>query len=293
VTLAPTFSLDELNRMAPSAISAVLADVFEHAPEVAVAAAARAPFDTVTALHSAMLDEIAGWPSDQVLRFLNNHPDLTGPGERRPDLTPDSSREQAGAGLDRLHPEQAQLLAAWNREYRARFGFPFIICAARHSRDSILAEFARRRHGDPATERLTALAEISRITALRLVRKVEGRGAPNAHGQLSTHLLDTATGRPAAGITIALYLMAEGGSEFVTGSVSNMDGRTDTPLIAGRPIPNGTWELRFELGQYLSGQSPTPLLGMVPIRFTTSEPEAHYHIPLLFTPWSYTTYRGS
>ena len=279
--------------MSRGEIAALLGDVFEHAPEVGEAIAGQAPFASVTALHAALLGEIDRWPADRVFRFLNNHPDLAAPAQRREPLTPDSAREQAGVGLDRMTPEQAKRLAEWNIKYRARFGFPFIICALRHSRDSIIAEFARRQEGTSSNELRNALTEIGRISALRLARKVTGVGLPRVHGALSTHILDTANGVPAAGIPIELYVLGEGTNELVARTVSNRDGRTDVPLIAGRPVPNGTYELCFDLTSHLASSERKPLLGVVPIRFTTNEPEAHYHIPLLFTPWSYTTYRGS
>ena len=114
---------------------------------------------------------------------------------------------------------------------------------------------------------------------------------PPVHGRLSTHLLDTTHGLPAAGVPIELYVLsADGSAALVAEAISNADGRTTAPLVSGRPIPNGTYELRFSLGAYLSGAG---FLDVVPIRFKTTEPEAHYHVPLLFTPWSYSTYRGS
>jgi 2-oxo-4-hydroxy-4-carboxy-5-ureidoimidazoline decarboxylase len=80
-------------------------------------------------------------------------------------------------------------------------------------------------------------------------------------------------------------------------AVTNDDGRTEAPLIAGRPIPIGSYELRFAIGDYYARvkavRADPPFLDIVPIRFAVAEPEGHYHVPLLCTPWSYTTYRGS
>jgi 2-oxo-4-hydroxy-4-carboxy-5-ureidoimidazoline decarboxylase len=287
----PTVSLAELNEMSRNDFVAVLGDVFEHAPWVAETAYACRPFAIVTALHEAMLAAITALPAEQVTAFLDNHPDLAGPAARREPLTADSAREQAGAGLDSLSGDETARLAQWNTQYRSLFGFPFIICALRHTKDSIFAECTRRLAGDPSEERRTALSEIARISALRLAHKVDGPGMPAVHGRLSTHLLDTARGRPASGIPIELYRVpADGLAVLVAEAVSNEDGRTDAPLICGRPIPIGTYQLRFSLGAYLSGAG---FLDVVPIRFKVAEPEAHYHVPLLFTPWSYSTYRGS
>ncbi|MEI6723172.1 MAG: hydroxyisourate hydrolase, partial [Betaproteobacteria bacterium] len=78
---------------------------------------------------------------------------------------------------------------------------------------------------------------------------------------------------------------------------TNKDGRTDTPLIAGRPVPIGTYELRFAVAGYFKSRgvalADPPFLDVVPIRFAVAEAEGHYHVPLVMTPWGYATYRGS
>ncbi len=198
-TKSPALALAALNTMPPAGFAAALGDIFEDAPWVAEGAAAHRPFATVAELHDAMLVVLAAAPPEAVAGFLNHHPDLAGPAARMPQLTAHSSDEQAGAGFDELTPEETSRLVRWNAEFRARFGFPFIICVRRHTQASIFAEFARRFAGDPETERRAALDEIARITALRLAARVTGVGMPKVHGELSTHLLDTARGRPAAG----------------------------------------------------------------------------------------------
>ena len=93
-----------------------------------------------------------------------------------------------------------------------------------------------------------------------------------------------------------MTLLADGSAQLVSEAVSNEHGRTDAPLVGGRPIPIGCYELHFSLARYFAQHAPShgpAFLGMVPVRFNVAEPEAHYHIPLLFTPWSYSTYRGN
>ena len=84
---------------------------------------------------------------------------------------------------------------------------------------------------------------------------------------------------------------------IIARATSNHDGRTDAPLIGGQPLPIGRYELRFHLGDYFGRmgvqQDDPPFLDVVPVRFAIAEPEGHYHVPLLVTPWSYSTYRGS
>ena len=113
---------------------------------------------------------------------------------------------------------------------------------------------------------------------------------PVTTGRLSTHVLDTVTGRPAPGVRIALHEIGDSARALLKETVTNADGRTDAPLIAGEPLRIGTYELTFHMGDYFGGAG---FLDIVPIRFSIAEPEGHYHVPLLVTPWSYTTYRGS
>lgn len=118
-----------------------------------------------------------------------------------------------------------------------------------------------------------------------------------ADGFLTTHVLDTARGRPAEGVRIVLWKVTGAGRvEAVAQSVTNADGRTDAPILPRERFETGTWELVFHAGDYLraTGQAGAePLfLDEVPIRFGMAE-AAHYHVPLLLSPYGYSTYRGS
>ena len=114
--------------------------------------------------------------------------------------------------------------------------------------------------------------------------------------RLSTHVLDTANGAPARGVGVTLHRI-EGERQHLVASVStNADGRTDQPLLAGDSFKPGTYVLTFDVGGYFAkrGGAPSPpFLDLIPIRFTIGDPEGHYHVPLLVSPWSYSTYRGS
>lgn len=116
-------------------------------------------------------------------------------------------------------------------------------------------------------------------------------------GYLTTHVLDTARGCPAAGLKIMLYKVSGNSHQKLAEVVTNADGRTDGPILPAEAFKTGTYELVFCAGDYLraSGQAgEDPLfLDEIPIRFGMSDPEAHYHVPLLLSPFSYSTYRGS
>ena len=319
-------TLEALNGMPAASFVAVLAEVFEHAPWVAEAAASGRPYPTVAALHQGMMQAVGAAPAERLLGFIAGHPEL-GSRVARAEWTDASQAEQGGLGLDRLSAEEFERFSRLNAAYREKFRFPFIICVRRHTRDSILRQFERRLHNDAPTERAAALAEIGLITRLRLTGKVDGPGRPITTGRLSTHVLDTSAGRPAKGVKITLHEIGGSARSLLRETISNADGRTDQPLIAGEPLRIGSYELSFHVGDYFAqyhaqassrhpeeraskderpGPSPfegrlrresqsdgSSFLDVVPVRFSIAEPEGHYHVPLLATPWSYTTYRGS
>ena len=105
---------------------------------------------------------------------------------------------------------------------------------------------------------------------------------------LTTHVLDTMRGRPAAGMTIELWSLDQ--SKMLKSVQTNSDGRTDTPLLSGAEMSAGTYELIFFVGDYFGERR---FLDRVPVRFVISDAASKYHVPLLVSPWSYSTYRGS
>ena len=116
--------------------------------------------------------------------------------------------------------------------------------------------------------------------------------------RLSTHVLDTAHGVPAAGVRLTLHRLADdGGREFVTERITNQDGRTDSPLLTGEVIPTGRYQLTFLAGDYFRSRAvplpDPPFVDVVQLQFGIADASGHYHVPLLVSPWSYATYRGS
>ena len=117
-------------------------------------------------------------------------------------------------------------------------------------------------------------------------------------GSLTTHVLDLARGCPAADVRIELWRLDATGSGrgLLVTTRTNADGRTAESLLAGADFTTGGYELLFDVGEYFARQGATtaqPFLGQVPVRFYIAEPTVHYHVPLLVTPWGYSTYRGS
>jgi len=290
--------LVELNACSQSDFVAALANVFEHSPWIAEQAAGARPFVGLHQLFEVMKAAIERAPAELKLALIKAHPDLANKTQRAAGLTADSTAEQDSVGLDRLSDAEYEAFERVNNAYRAKFGFPYIVCVRRQTRDSILRDFERRLPNDAATEMKASIAEICRIAALRLDQLVAADDKLQVAGRLSTHVLDTHNGKPAAGIAVELVeLSALGASRVVTLAITNSDGRTDQPLIGGRPVPIGRYELRFSVGKYFAARgvplSEPPFLDEIPLRFSVSEPEGHLHVPLLVTPWSYATYRGS
>ena len=116
-------------------------------------------------------------------------------------------------------------------------------------------------------------------------------------GRLTTHVLDTANGKPAADLRIELWAMRADGETLLKTVRTNGDGRTDAPLLDAAAIAIGTYELLFFVGEYFAArglaQTEPRFLDVVPVRFGIADAASNYHVPLLVSPWSYSTYRGS
>jgi 2-oxo-4-hydroxy-4-carboxy-5-ureidoimidazoline decarboxylase len=287
-----------LNSCSKADFVAALANIFEYSPWIAEAAADQRPFAGVGALFAAMRKVVEDAAPGQRLALIKAHPDLADKTQRGDLLTAESNAEQTSVGLDALSEAEYAAFERVNTAYRDKFGFPYIVCVRRHTKDSILADFEKRLPNDPAAEVTASIAEICKIAALRTDLLVKGEDPLKVHGRLSTHVLDTHGGRPAQGIAVELVELARlGASRVIARTVTNHDGRTDLPLIGGRPVPIGRYELTFKVGAYFAARgvplSDPPFLDEIPLRFSVYEPEGHLHVPLLVTPWSYGTYRGS
>jgi 2-oxo-4-hydroxy-4-carboxy-5-ureidoimidazoline decarboxylase len=291
-------NLSDLNTCSKDDFVTALANIFEYSPWIAEQVALARPFAGINQLFAAVKAVVDRAPVELRLALIKAHPDLANKTQRAAGLTAESNAEQNSVGLDRLSDAEYEAFARVNNAYRSKFGFPYIVCVRRHTRDSILRDFERRLPNDAQTETQKSIEEICRIAALRLDQLVTSEDRLPVHGRLSTHVLDTHSGKPAAGIAVELTELSDlGVSRVLTRTVTNSDGRTDAPLIGGRPVPIGRYELMFGVGDYFAGRqvpiSDPPFLDRIPLRFSVSDPEGHLHVPLLVTPWSYGTYRGS
>jgi 2-oxo-4-hydroxy-4-carboxy-5-ureidoimidazoline decarboxylase len=161
-------TLAEINSLDRAAFVATLGHLFEHSPWVADATWPQRPFRDAAHLHAALCAAMRAAPKEKQLALIRAHPDLAGRLAQQNQLTAESTREQASAGLNRLSHEDLAVFQKHNAAYLARFGFPFIICARLNNRATILASMQSRLHNSPETEFTTALGEIEKIAQLRL-----------------------------------------------------------------------------------------------------------------------------
>src|SRR5213080_3474985 len=272
----PRTTISDFNACSREDFVAALANIFEYSPWIAEHAASARPFAGVHQLFNAMKAAVDRAPHELRLALIKAHPDLANKTQRAAGLTAESSAEQNSAGLDQLSDAEYVAFERVNNAYRAKFGFPYIVCVRRHTRDSILRDFERRLPNDAQAEAETSIGEICRIAALRLDQLVASEDKLPVHGRLSTHVLDTHSGRPAAGIAVELTELSDLGEPRVMArTVTNSDGRTDQPLIGGRPVPIGRYELTFHVGAYFAGRdvpmSDPPFLDRIPLHFSVSD----------------------
>jgi 2-oxo-4-hydroxy-4-carboxy-5-ureidoimidazoline decarboxylase len=161
-------SLNHLNTADQPAFTAALGHLFEHSPWVAGETWTKRPFAGAESLHTALCATMRAAPRERQLALIRAHPDLAGRLAQQRKLTADSTREQASAGLDRLTDAELAEFTRQNEAYRAKFGFPFIICARLNAKDAILAAMRTRLNNTPDAEFATALGEIEKIAWLRL-----------------------------------------------------------------------------------------------------------------------------
>ena len=156
--------LAELNSLDGAEFTRIVGPVFEHSPWVAARTAAQRPFQSREALHAALVATVEKASEDDKLALIRAHPDLIGDAH----LTAASQAEQAGAGLQDASAKEAKQFREFNRQYRERFGFPFVICARLNKKEAIARAFPVRLQNSRAQEMDTALQEISKIAELRL-----------------------------------------------------------------------------------------------------------------------------
>ncbi len=166
-------TIEEVNSLDQEEFVEKFGPLFEHSPWVAERAWHERPFDSLTGLRGALDAAMYGAPEERQLDLIRAHPDLAGKAAIRGELTPESTREQASAGLDRLSPEEYERLNRLNEAYNEKFGFPLIFAVREHTKETILSGAEARLEHSREQEIETALGEIAKIADLRLQDLVE------------------------------------------------------------------------------------------------------------------------
>jgi len=284
-------------------IMEALGGLYEHSPWAAegflesTSAEERSKLSTVTELAEALKVVVDNAPRENQLELLRAHPDLAAKVEKLKTLTADSQTEQNSAGLQSLVGDELVAFTAMNESYKTKFGFPFILAVRNASKDTVLSALRGRLNNPQQQEFATAIEQVHKIAWMRLLSKIN---TDDAQGFLTCHVLDTASGIPAAGMKITLMRLTPEDKAGVVGTfVTNSDGRLESgpALKGGTEFLVGTYEWTFYAGDYFASQgtftSGTPFLDIIPLRFGIDNPDDHYHVPLLVSPWSFSTYRGS
>ncbi len=166
-------TIAELNQTALEKFVTIIGPAFEHSPWIAEATVARRPFSSLQHLHSALCETVRTSGPERQLALIRAHPDLVGKAALAGTLTPQSTAEQAGAGLNKLSAEEIATFQKLNEAYKTRFGFPFVICARENKKEAILNGLRLRIANSRESEIKTALEEIAKIAYLRLQDIVE------------------------------------------------------------------------------------------------------------------------
>lgn len=237
------------------------------------------PYVTAERLFAAADAVLAGLDDRRIDAALAGHPRI---GDRPVDA--ESARDQAGiGGADRA---VLDALAEGNRAYEQRFGHIYLVCAAGRTGGELLEVLRSRLDNDPATEREVMRAELAKINRVRLGRLLDELDeAGGSEGTVSTHVLDAVRGMPAVGVAVALY----GDGDRIAVGTTNDDGRVPRLAAGLRP---GTYRLVFDTGDYFAARGEATFYPEVTVTFAVTGP-GHHHVPLLLSPFAYSTYRGS
>jgi hydroxyisourate hydrolase len=195
-------------------------------------------------------------------------------------------------GVNDASAEMIKELAKANREYEAKTGFIFIVCASGRSAGEMLRLLKDRLRNSLREELQVAMGEQYKITMLRLQKLLEITDTRLPASQLTTHVLDTSAGKPGQDITIRLQRSYNGIWETFAQGVTNADGRIGDLLPPGRTIAAANYKMIFETGDYFIANKIKGFYPEVEIQFTVFDGK-HYHVPLLINPFGYSTYRGS
>jgi hydroxyisourate hydrolase len=279
-------TLAELNALTPEAAGRELARCCGSRKWVEQMTARR-PFGSVDQLFGAA--EEIWWSLDgsDWLEAFSHHPRI-GDREHAAGWAKDEQSGTRGASDATL-----DALTALNHEYEDRFGHVFLICATGKSADEMLAELQRRMENPRGMELNVAAGEQAKIARLRLEKLIDPGPGPLEASMITTHVLDVSVGKPASGVRVALARAEDGKRTPIASGITDADGRLRDLVRPGSIGSGGVFELTFETGAYFRSRGVEPFHPRITVTVEITDARQHYHVPLLVSPFGYTTYRGS
>ena len=220
------------------------------------------------------------------LESFRQHPKI---GDKKSLTEKFAGKEQAGVAS--ANEEVIEALANANEEYEGKFGFIFIVCATGKSAEEMLRLLNDRLENDQDSELTIAMNEQHKITLIRFKKLFDDIQFLKM-SQVTTHVLDTSAGKPGKNISVRLMQNANNEWRSVAQGITNADGRVADLLPAGKILSAGNYKMVFETGDYYTAQNIKTFYPGVEILFTIFD-NSHYHVPLLISPFGYSTYRGS
>ena len=220
------------------------------------------------------------------LESFTHHPRI---GDKKSLAEKFAGKEQAGVAS--ASKETIDALAKANDEYENKFDFIFIVCATGKSAGEMLTLLNNRLKNDQDSELNIAMNEQHKITLIRFGKLFDDLQLVKM-SQVTTHVLDTAAGKPGKNISVRLMQNVNNEWRSIAQGITNTDGRVSDLLPAGKNLSAGNYKMVFETGDYYRGQNIKTFYPVVEIQFTIFD-DSHYHVPLLINPFGYSTYRGS
>lgn len=280
-------TIDEFNALEPDAAIAFLLTTARVASWADAVAAAR-PYESAEALIVTAREFAADWGAAEVDEALSAHPRI-GEAPTGDDVDAAHSRKEQSA-MSGADPTIAAGIADGNAAYERTFGRVFLIRAAGRTPEEILAVLRLRLRNDPATETLVVAGELLDIAELRLRQAlipIDGRTVVT-RSHVTTHVLDTTSGKPADGVAVELL----GPDGPIASGSTDADGRVES--LGPDTLPAGTYELRLHTGEWFDRHGVEAFHPVIAINFRVGpDPAVHWHIPVLLSPFAFTTYRGS
>lgn len=201
------------------------------------------------------------------------------------------------ASVEQADSQTLNTLAQGNQDYLSKFGFIFIVCATGKAATEMLTLLQSRLQNTREQELKIAALEQHKITILRLNKQFNALDPDSREAtkmsQITTHILDTAAGQPAAGVHITLSRLETDQWRFLSQGTTNSDGRVTDLCASTTPLSAGTYAIKFAVSEYFLAKKQPAFYPWVEVVFQLDGSAAHYHIPLLISPFGYSTYRGS